>query len=181
MNRACAHYLDRDYTPAVLRLPFIVVLAALALAAGTAFGSSGPQTAGARKADSIQIWVKSRGGPWTKRLSLKLVRAKLRVFYVCATFNTALAQRDRCESTTLLDQPGTLLKIEQSPIKKAQKRPESPGWGLVGAGDKKLVQAELSNLVTGDSFGTFRYRATLRALDGKQMAVSRAVPVIWHH
>src|SRR5262249_8539429 len=132
-------------------------------------------------ADSIQIWVKSRGGPWTKRLSLKLVRAKLRVFYVCATFNTALAQRDRCESTTLLDQPGTLLKIEQSPIKKAQKRPESPGSGLVGAGERRLVKAELSNWVTGDSFGTFRYGATLRALDGKQMAVSGAVPVIGHH
>jgi len=159
----------------------IVVLAAFALAAGTAFASSGPQTAGAQQADSIQIWVKTRGGPWTKRLSLKLVRAKLSVFYVCATFNTALARRDRCESTTLLDQPGTLLKIEQSPIKKAQRRPESPGWGLVGAGNEKLVQAELSNLVTGDSFGTFRYRAALRAPDGKPMAVSRAVPVIWHH
>ena len=102
------------------------------------------------------------------------------MFYVCATYNTALAARASCESSSSLDKPGTLLKIEQSPVKKAQKRPESPGWGLVAAGDKKIVGTELSNLVTGDNFGTFRYRATLRSLDGKQIAASKAVPVVWH-
>jgi hypothetical protein len=180
MNLPCADHPDREYTPAVLRLPVIAVLAALALAGGTAVAASGPRASHARQADAVQIWVKSRGGPWTRRLSLKLVRAKLSVFYVCATYNTTLAARDRCESTTSIEHPGTLLKIEQSPIKKAQRRPESPGWGLVGAGDHKLVQAELSNLVTGDTFGTFKYRATLRSLDGKQIAVSRIVPVVWH-
>ena len=164
----------------MLRLPLLALFAALALAAGSAFAASGPQTSGARKADSIQVWVKARGGPWTKRLSFKLRKAKLSVFYVCATYNTTLAARARCEGTADLDQPGTLLKIEQSPIKKAQKRPESPGWGLVGAGNKNLVQAELSNLVTGDNYGTFKYRATLRSLDGRQIAVSKAVPVVWH-
>jgi hypothetical protein len=164
----------------VLRLPLIAVCTALVLAAGTAFASTGPQSTTARKATNVQIWVKSRGGPWTKRLSLKLRRAKLSVFYVCATYNTALAPRAACESSRDLDQPGTLLKIEQSPIQKAQKRPESPGWGLVGAGSKTMVQAELSNLVTGDTFGTFKYRATLRSLEGRQVAVSKAVPVIWH-
>jgi hypothetical protein len=168
----------------VLRVPLLALIAALALAAGTAYASSRPATAtapAARTADNVQIWVKTRGGPWTKQLSLKLRKTKLSVFYVCATYNTGLAPRAACESTTSLDRPGTLLKIEQSPIQKAQKRPESPGWGLVGAGDKKLVQAELSNLVTGDNFGTFRYRATLRSLDGKQIAASKAVPVVWHH
>jgi hypothetical protein len=164
----------------VLRLPLILALAVCALAAGTAVAASGPQSSGAGKADNVQIWVTTRGGPWTKRLSLKLVRSKLSVFYLCATYNTALARRDKCESASDLDQPGTLLKIEQNPVKKAQKRPESPGWGLVGAGSKKLVQAELSNLVTGDSFGTFKYRATLRSLDGKQIAASAAIPVVWH-
>lgn len=168
----------------MLRVPLIAFVAALAVAAGTAFAASGPSTTSApsaRAASNVQIWVKTRGGPWTKRLSLRLVRAKLSVFYVCATYNTTLAARARCESTNSLDQPGTLLKIEQSPIKKAQRRPESPGWGLVGAGDKTLVQAELSNLVTGDNFGTFKYRATLRGLDGRQIAVSKTVPVVWHH
>lgn len=164
----------------MLRLPLVAVCAALVLAAGTAFASSGPQAPSARNATDVQVWVKSRGGPWTKRLSLKLRKAKLSVFYVCATYNTALPARAQCESTADLDTPGTLLKIEQSPVKKAQKRPESPGWGLVAAGNKKIVQAELSNLVTGDNFGTFKYRATLRSLDGKQIAVSKAVPVVWH-
>jgi hypothetical protein len=167
----------------VLRWPLLALIVALALAAGTAFASSRPAAASApaaRTADNVQIWVKTRGGPWTKRLSLKLTRAKLSVFYLCATYNAALAPRAACESTASLDTPGTLLKIEQSPIKKAQKRPESPGWGLVAAGDKKIVQAELSNLVTGDNFGTFKYRAALRGLDGKQIAVSKVVPVVWH-
>src|SRR5205085_6022940 len=143
-----------------------------------AFAASGPSRTGApaaRATGSIQVWVKTRGGAWTKRLSLKLRRSKLSVFYLCATYDTTLAGRAACESTEAIGQPGTLLKIEQSPLGKAQRRPESPGWGLVGAGDKKLVQAELSNLVTGDRFGTFKYRAALRSLDGRQIAASKAI------
>ena len=158
----------------------IAILAALALAAGTAFAASAPQATSARHATNVQVWVKTRGGPWRKSLSLRLVKARLSVFYVCATYNTSLAPRDACESNSDLDQPGTLLKIEQSPIKKAQKRPETPGWGLVAAGGKKVVQAELSNLVTGDNFGTFKYRAALRSLDGRPIATSKVVPVTWH-
>ena len=166
----------------MLRVPLLALVGALVLAA-TAFASSRP-TAGsvpaARTADNVQIWVKSRGGPWSKRLSLKLRKATLSVFYVCATYNAALPARAECESTASLDTPGTLLKIEQSPVKKAQRRPESPGWGLVAAGDKKIVGTELSNLVTGDNYGTFKYRAALRSLEGKQIAVSKVVPVVWH-
>jgi hypothetical protein len=183
MNRRAGDSPERRYNPAVLRMPLIAVSATLALAAGTAFASSEPQASSApaaRAATSVQVWVKTRGGPWRKSLSLKLRKAKLSVFYVCATYKQSLAAGARCESSVHIDEPGALLKIEQSPVKKAQKRPESPGWGLVAAGDHKVVQAELSNLVTGDNFGTFKYRAALRSLEGRPIATSRVVRVTWH-
>jgi hypothetical protein len=163
--------------PAVLRLPILIAVATLALAAGTAFGSTPQGTA--RTADAVTLWAKARGGPWSKTLSFRLSKLKLSVFYLCATYGTPLARRADCQPSELLPSD-TFLRIEQTPIERAQKRADSPGWGLVGMGPTKVIGVELSNEVTGDVYGTFKYRATVRDGDGKVKATSNRVTITWH-
>ncbi len=120
--------------PRVFRLAVVISLASLTLVAGAAFGSSAPRHAAGRSADTVALWAKSsRGGPWRRTLSFKLHKLKLSVFYVCATYNTTLSVRDDCSPDEVLPSE-TFLRIEQTPIKRAQKRADSPGWGLVAMG-----------------------------------------------
>lgn len=165
--------------PRVFRLAVVISLASLTLAAGAAFGSSAPRHAAGRSADTVALWAKSRGGPWRRTLSFKLHKLKLSVFYLCATYNTTLSGRGDCSPDEYLPSE-TFLRIEQTPIKRAQKRRDSPGWGLVAMGPTKVLGAELSNEVTGDSYGTFRYRATLRNGAGIVRGTSNRVTITWH-
>ena len=71
-------------------------------------------------------------------------------------------------------------RVEQSPIANAMRRPDSRGWGLVGISMTGSVTVVLSNNLTGNRLGTFRYRVTLRDASGHVLASSNKVTLVWH-
>jgi hypothetical protein len=71
-------------------------------------------------------------------------------------------------------------RMEQSPIANAMRRDDSPGWGMVGESDHAVSKAILSNTLTGNRYGTFYYRVTLRDLSGKVLLTSNKVKVVWY-
>jgi hypothetical protein len=72
------------------------------------------------------------------------------------------------------------MRLEQSPIRQALKRPDSPGWGMLAVSDQAELEAVLSNTVTGNRYGTMHYRVTLRDASGKVLATSNAIKLVWH-
>jgi hypothetical protein len=72
------------------------------------------------------------------------------------------------------------MRLEQHPVGQALKRADSPGWGMLAASSTATVGAALSNTVTGDVLGTFRYRVTLRNADGRVLLTSNVLPIDWH-
>jgi hypothetical protein len=72
------------------------------------------------------------------------------------------------------------LRLEQNPVGKALTRDDSPCRGMVGISSTARLGAVLSNTVTGDKFGIFRYRVTLRDDSGKVLATSNRISVRWH-
>jgi hypothetical protein len=70
--------------------------------------------------------------------------------------------------------------MEQSPVARAMKRDDSPGWGMVGLGSDPVVKVVLSNTETGNRYGTFYYRVTLRDIAGKILLTSNKVTLVWH-
>jgi hypothetical protein len=146
----------------VLRVPLLALVAALVLALGVA--SSRPTAGcpgrphGGQCSDLGQVARRAL----VQRLSLKLRKAKLSVFYVCATYN-APARPRRVRVDGVARHAGHAVEDRAEPGQEGAEAPGEPGWGLVAAGDKKIVGTELSNLVTGDNFGTFKYRARCAA------------------
>lgn len=72
------------------------------------------------------------------------------------------------------------MRLEQHPVGRALKRADSPGWGMLAASSTASLGAVLSNTVTGDVLGRFRYRVTLRDTAGKVLVRSNVLPVDWH-
>ena len=72
------------------------------------------------------------------------------------------------------------MRLEQSPLAKALRRADSPGWGMLGLTSSTRVGVVVSNVVTGNRYGTYRYRVTLRAGSGQVLGTSNVVTVTWH-
>ena len=131
-------------------------------------------------ADTITLRIQYRNGAWLKALSLPLNRLHLKQFKVCGVFNWPGGKTFTCGGAGPGLPQQTLLRMEQTPVARAQKRPDSPGWGLVGMSSEPVLRVPLSNEVTADKWGTFYYRATLRDLSGKVILTSNRVKLVWH-
>ena len=75
---------------------------------------------------------------------------------------------------------GTILRLEQKPAGSGIKVKDTPGWGMVGTSLEPSIFAVLSNVVTGNKYGTVTYRVTLRDAEGTIVARSKPFKVVWH-
>jgi hypothetical protein len=154
----------------------VLAFAAIAVP-GASPSSSTPVSA---KADHITVRLRYRNGAWLKTLSLPLNRHNLKAFKVCGVLNWPTGKQFACTGSGSALPARTFLRMEQSPVARAQRRTDSPGWGLVGMSSEPVLTVPLSNEVTADKWGTFYYRATLRDLAGKVLLTSNKVKLVWH-
>ncbi len=158
----------------------------------TSGGSAGPARSSAARMPSVArsaaeepgtilLRLRYRRGLWRASLSLRLVKTKLTSFSVCAIRNYQPGQKYDCDLDRGDRLPtGEIMRLEQNPVAKALSRDDSPGWGMLGTSITGRLGAVLSNTVTGDKFGTFRYRVTLRDSSGQVLTTSNRVAVYWH-
>lgn len=164
---------------AVLLLVVAFVVLTSTLASGAAAGRSGG-TRTAEVTGTITLRARLHQGAWRRSLSLRLVKLRLTSFALCAIWNHPAGAAFDCEAASHTKLPeGTTMRLEQSPVAKALKRADSPGWGMLGASPDGALGAVLSNLVTGNHRGTFHYRVTLRDRAGKILVTSNAFTVVW--
>jgi hypothetical protein len=140
------------------------------------------QTPSARQALSghFTLCERYKSGPWVTKLSLKLNKNRLWAFRLCGVWDWPADRRFTCLAARTRLPEQTSARLEQSPIGKALRRDDSPGWGMVGFSTDPVIKALLSNTETGNVYGTFYYRVTLRDVDGKILLTSNKVKVVWH-
>jgi hypothetical protein len=143
---------------------------------GASAGSSSPVRA---KADHITVRIRYKNGAWLRALSLPLNRHNLKAFKVCGVWNWPVGKTFTCAASGSTLPARTFLRMEQTPVARAQRRTDSR-WGLVGMGSDSVLPVPLSNEVTADRWGTFYYRATLRDISGKVLLTSNRVKLVWH-
>jgi hypothetical protein len=161
----------------LVTLALSAVLAGL-LAAG-AFGSAKQWSRA--DADTITLRARLHDGIWQKSLSLKLNKLKLIGFTVCAVWDQPATQKFSCKGPAGAKLPaGTRMRLEQSPVSRALRRADSPGWGMLGTSEDPFLGAGLSNTVSGNRIGTVKYRVTLRDASEKIMLTSNVFTVVWH-
>ena len=120
------------------------------------------------------------GGTWQRRLRLKLLKLRLNRFELCAMVNqTKFSPSCDARPGSVLPR-GTILRLEQKPAGSGIRVKDTPGWGMVGTSLEPSLFAVLSNVVTGNKFGTVTYRVTLRDAEGDIVARSKPFKVIWH-
>jgi hypothetical protein len=120
------------------------------------------------------------GGTWQRRLRLKLLKLRLNRFELCAMVNqTRFSPSCDPRPGSVLPR-GTILRLEQKPAGSGIKVKDTPGWGMVGTSLEPSLFAVLSNVVTGNKFGTVTYRVTLRDAEGNIVARSKPFKVVWH-
>ena len=144
---------------------------------------AGAQHAAADPPGTITVRARTGRGVWRKSLSLKLNKDRLVTFEVCGLWNQppSVLFTAKCTAPAGTKLPnGTLLRLEQNPIRKALRRADSPGWGLLAMTDHSEIEAVLSNTLTGNVYGTFHYRVTLRNPSGQVLATSNALTLYWH-
>jgi len=164
----------------VRRAIFVLAVLAVGVVAGVSAGSAAEQKLTTRNIEGhITVRLRYKNGPWTTRVRVKLHRYLLNEFRVCGVWNWPAGRRFTCLGAGERLPTRTLLRMEQSPIAKAMKRPDSPGWGLLGISSDPVIKTPLSNSVTGNAIGTFYYRATLRDLSGKVLLTSNKVRFTW--
>lgn len=178
------------YTRGVLRASLALAVVSLALVCPLGSGASIDRTgspsgkrATAETPGTIALRARSGRGAWQKALSLRLVKDKLLTFAVCALWDQppTAAFTPRCTAAAGAKLPsGTTLRLEQNPIRKAVRRADSPGWGLLGVSDHSELEAILSNTITGNVYGTLHYRVTLRSSSGEILATSNALTLYLH-
>jgi len=159
-----------------------IFFAAAALGVAAVVGVGAPAGSGSSNratADSVTLRLRYKSGAWLKTLRLPLNRQHLKEFIVCGVFNWPAGKAFTCNGAGARLPERTLIRLEQTPIAKAQKRRESPGWGLVGMTDDPVLRVPLTNTVTGDKWGTYYYRVTLRDLSGKVLLTSNRVKLVW--
>jgi hypothetical protein len=164
----------------VPRVALALVCASVVLASPLA---SGAHAGGTSKAVTGTITLRARyhGGLWQKSLYLKLVKLRLTDFSICAIWNRPTGETFDCGPASKRQLPdGTSLRLEQSPIARAIRRADSPGWGMLGSSPDAALGAVLSNLVSGNREGTFRYRVTLRDSTNQLLVASNTLTVVWH-
>ncbi len=175
------------YTAAVPRraiLAFALAAAVLSWPLGSGASidriPSGHQAAG-QDNGKIILRAKFHEGPWKKSLYLKLVKLRLIDFQVCAIWNHPVEEAFDCNTAYRSQLPaGTSMRLEQNPVARALRRADSPGWGMLGSSAKGALGAVVSNLLSGNRKGTFRYRVTLRDRSNEILATSNTFTVIWH-
>jgi hypothetical protein len=175
----------RRYTRPVRRAILFVVASSLALSWPLASGASRQAGSGkpAARRDvtgHITVRLRYKNGPWVKKLSLRLNKNRLNAFRVCGVWNWPNARRFTCLAAGSRLPARTTVRIEQNPIAEAMKRDDSPGWGMVGLGSGPVVKVVLSNTETGNRYGTFYYRVSLRDISGKILLTSNKVTLVWH-
>ena len=161
----------------------LAVLCATTLFAASA-ATAGPTTgAAASRATATVITLRGRSpspGPWRRVLRLKLIKLRLKSFELCAMVNQARLSPG-CDAKRGSALPrGTILRLEQKPAGKGIHVRDTPGWGMVGTSLEPSLLAVLSNVVTGNRFGTVTYRVTLRDAEGTILARSKPFRVVWH-
>jgi hypothetical protein len=173
----------------VPRAVLTVFIAGVALVGPFAVGASAERSAlaapscarTAQQDDSkLTLRLRTRLGPWKTSLYLKLNKNKLSTFSACGIRNWDGAERFDCEATAGRLPGGNFLRLEQSPRAKALQRSDSPGWGMLGLTSNTRVGVVVSNVLTGNKYGTYRYRVTLRNGSGQVLATSNIVKVTWH-
>jgi hypothetical protein len=165
----------------VTRLGLAALAAALLSTGIVSACASADAERAAPAADSIALRARVDHGAWQRGLSLKLVKTKLISFSFCAIWDAPKSQRFNCAGPRGARLPaGTTMRLEQSPVGRALKRADSPGWGMLAASWTASLGAVLSNTVTGDVLGRFRYRVTLRDPAGKVLVRSNVLPIDWH-
>jgi hypothetical protein len=170
----------------VPRLVLACLAVSAALVAPLAAGAANDETSSAGKrvaaavTGEITLRAKVHSGSWKKSFSLKLVKLRLTDFQICAIWNHTPGSAFDCTAASRNKLPdGTTLRLEQSPIAKAVRRADSPGWGMLGASPDGALGAILSNLVSGNRKGIFHYRVTLRDRSNKILATSNAFTLRW--
>jgi hypothetical protein len=164
----------------VPRAALAVVCASVVLASTLASGAYGSGTSSA-VTGTITLRARYHGGFWKKSLSLKLVKLRLTDFTLCAIWNHTAGEKFDCEPASKRQLPeGTSLRLEQSPVARAVVRADSPGWGMLGSSPDAALGAVVSNLVSGNRVGTFRYRVTLRDRSNQLLVASNTLSVVWH-
>ena len=128
----------------------------------------------------LTLRLRTRLGPWKKSLYLKLNKNVLSSFSACGIRNWNGTDKFDCEVASGRLPSGNFLRLEQSPVAKALKRLDSPGWGMLGLTSNTRVGVVVSNVVTGNRYGIYRYRVTLRNASGQVLATSNVVRVTWH-
>jgi hypothetical protein len=167
----------------VLRTVAVLIVASAALVLSTAGGSAALRPSGGGAAgdeSTITLRLRYKLSPWKKTLYIKLVKTRLITFSLCAINDWQPGQKFDCDLSGPRLGEQTTLRLEQAPVGRALVRSDSPGWGMLGVSASSRLGAVLSNTVTGDRFGTFRYRVTLRDRSGQILASSNTVKVVWH-
>lgn len=160
------------------------VVVPLAAACGLALAACGGSAAHdvvsrASTVNPITLRARAHQGAWRRTLSLKLVTTSLTEFSVCAVRNERAVESFDCRAHGRLPK-GTALRLEQDPVGRGLKRTDSPGWGMLASSEEPVLEAALSNTVSGNRPGTVHYRVTLRDATGKVLARSNLFTVTWH-
>jgi hypothetical protein len=174
----------RRYTRHVRRAILLTALVSIALASPLVSGASptavhGKPTARQAVSGHFTMRVRYKNGPWVTRLALKLKRYQLMEFKLCGVWDWPAARRFTCLGAGTPLPARTTARMEQSPIGAALKRDDSPGWGMVGLSTDPVVKAPLSNTTTGNKYGPYYYRVTLRDPQGAVLVTSNKVTVVW--
>ena len=163
----------------------VSLLCVSALAGSAALGATAGNTTSATGSRTSATVITLRGrspgaGAWQRRLRLKLIKVRLKSFELCAMVNQS-SLSPTCDAKPGKTLPrGTILRLEQKPAGHGIKVQDTPGWGMVGTSSEPSILAVLSNVVTGNRFGTVTYRVTLRDAEGTILARSRPFKVVWH-
>jgi hypothetical protein len=157
------------------------ILLATAFGAGASAGGtpSGKQ-ATAQTEGTLTLRLRQRLGPWKTSLYVKLIKNRLYTFSACGIRNWDASEKFQCDTGVGRLPDRANLRLEQSPIGRALRRDDSPGWGMLGISNGVKIGAILGNTVTGNRYGKYRYRVTMRSPAGEVLATSNVVTVTWH-
>jgi hypothetical protein len=157
----------------VTRILFVLVVLSLSLPLTSGAGAN--PSSGARPAVATIVLGGRTGieGAWRRSLRLELRRNGIPVsFTVCAVWGEQPSLTPTCAAAEGEQLPeGTTMRLEQH---------RTVGWKRVGQSPAPALQAVLSNAVSGNRYGTVKYRVTLRQRSGQILRTSNTFRVIWH-
>jgi hypothetical protein len=161
----------------VHRRGLLLATPGVALACAFASDLAYRETADAAAGHNLTLRGRSPGWGWTTSMSRRLVRTRIIPFTVCAVWDQPASRPFDCTAAVARLPRGTELRLEQKPAGQGIKRRDSPGWGMVGLSHTAILRVPLSNAVTGNRYGTVRFRVTLRRRDSGAI-VYRSNPLV---